>query len=159
MKPLVNKKYKLERYPGKGGWTYARIPQIARDKTKPFGWVRVQGTIDGYEISKCHLMPMKDGKLFLPVKAEIRKKINKRDGDYVNVILYPDTAPLEIPKEMMACLKDDPQAFKFFKSLSESEQNFYVKWVYSAKRQETKIARLTKTVYRLARGLKMHDKN
>jgi uncharacterized protein YdeI (YjbR/CyaY-like superfamily) len=26
-KPLVNKKYLLEKYPGKGGWTYAAIPE------------------------------------------------------------------------------------------------------------------------------------
>jgi len=25
-KPLVNKKYKLERFQAKDGWTYARIP-------------------------------------------------------------------------------------------------------------------------------------
>jgi hypothetical protein len=32
MKPLVNKKYKLEKFQGKGGWTYARIPQITQIK-------------------------------------------------------------------------------------------------------------------------------
>jgi hypothetical protein len=26
VKPLVNKKYKLEKFHGKGGWTFARIP-------------------------------------------------------------------------------------------------------------------------------------
>jgi hypothetical protein len=156
MKPLVNKKFKLERYPGKGGWTFARIPEIVPDKSQPFGWVKVRGAIEGYEIRKCSLMPMKGGKLFLPVKAEIRKKINKQAGDFVHVILYPDKEPLEIPNEMMICLKDDPQALKFFKSLSESEQKFYVQWVYSAKREETKIDRLAKTVERLSRGLKLH---
>ena len=30
MKPLVDKEYLLEKYPGKGGWTYARIPEIAQ---------------------------------------------------------------------------------------------------------------------------------
>lgn len=28
MKPLVNKKYRLEKFQGKVGWTYARIPEI-----------------------------------------------------------------------------------------------------------------------------------
>jgi hypothetical protein len=31
-KPLVNKKYKLQKFPGKGGWTYAMIPEIPQDK-------------------------------------------------------------------------------------------------------------------------------
>jgi hypothetical protein len=158
MKPLVNKKYKLEKFPGKGGWTFARIPQIIQDKNKPFGWVKVRGTIDGYEIRKCHLMPMGNGKLFLPVKAEIRKKIGKKEGDYVTVILYPDNEPLEVPEEMLLCLQDEPAALRFFKSLSESEQNFYIQWIYSAKKEETKVDRLAKTVNRLACGLKLYDK-
>lgn len=46
-KPLVNKKYLLEKYPGKGGWTYAVIPEVLQNKKAPFGWVKVKGTIDG----------------------------------------------------------------------------------------------------------------
>src|SRR3982751_6241488 len=124
MKPLINKKYMLERFTGKGGWTYAHIPEIVKDKTNPFGWVRVKGTIDGYEIRKYHLMPMGNGSLFLPVKAEIRKKIKKDVGDLIHVILYPDAEPLETPEEILLCLKDEPSAFKFYNSLSESEQKF-----------------------------------
>jgi hypothetical protein len=71
-RPLVNKTYRLEKFPGKGGWTFARIPEILPDKKAHFGWVKVRGTIDGYEIRKYHLMPMGNGSLFLPVKAEIR---------------------------------------------------------------------------------------
>jgi hypothetical protein len=158
MKPLVDKRFKLERFQGKGGWTYARIPQIVQDKSKKFGWVKVRGSIDGYEIRKYQLMPMGNGKLFLPVKAEIRKKIKKDEGDFVHVILYPDNEPLEVSEEMLLCLEDEPAALKFFQSLSESEQKFYIQWVYSAKREETKIDRLAKTVNRLQRGLKMYDK-
>jgi hypothetical protein len=158
MKPLVNNRFKLERFPGKGGWTYARIPQIIQDKSKPFGWVKVRGSIDGHEIKKCHLMPMGNGKLFLPVKVSIRKKIKKEEGDLVHVILYPDTEPLDIPEEMLLCLHDEPTALKFFSSLSESEQNFYIQWIYSAKKEETKINRLARTVNRLSQGLKLYDK-
>lgn len=158
MKPLVNKKYILERFHGKGGWTYARIPEIRLGKGAPFGWVKVRGTIDGYEISKYHLMPMGNGKLFLPVKAEIRKKIKKDEGDFVHIILYPDNEPLKVPEEMLLCLHDEPGALKFFNSLSESERKYYINWVYSAKREETKIDRLAKTVNRLLKGLKMYDR-
>jgi hypothetical protein len=31
-KPLVNKKFLLEKYPGKGGWTFARLPDIRPEK-------------------------------------------------------------------------------------------------------------------------------
>lgn len=158
MKPLVNKKYLLERFQGKGGWTFAQIPEVVKDKKAPFGWVKVRGTIDGYEIKKYHLMPMGNGNLFLPVKAEIRKQIKKREGDYVHVILYPDREPLEVPEEMLLCLNDEPVALKFFNSLSESEQKFYIQWIYSAKKEETKITRLAQTIIKLSKGLKFYEK-
>lgn len=129
-KALVNKKYLLEKFPGKGGWTFARIPEIKQDKNAHFGWVKVRGTIEGFEIRKYHLMPMGDGNLFLPVRAEIRKKTKKGEGDYVHVVLYHDNEPLDIPEEMLLCLQDEPEALNFFNSLTESEQKFYIEWVY-----------------------------
>ena len=54
VKPLVNREYLLEKFPGKGGWTYALIPEILQDKHSHFGWVIVNGSIDGYEIKKFH---------------------------------------------------------------------------------------------------------
>lgn len=158
MKPLVNKKYRLEKYPGKGGWTYTQISEIPKNKSARFGTVKVRGTIDGFEINKYHLMPMGNGHLFLPVRAEIRKKIKKEAGDIVHIILYLDTEPLKIPDEMLLCLQDEVNAFNFFNTLSESEQKYYIQWVYSAKKEETKIDRLAKTINRLMQGLKMYDK-
>jgi hypothetical protein len=158
MKPLVDKKYVLEKISGKGGWTFARIPEILQDKKSPFGWVKVCGTIDGHEIRKYHLMPMGNGNLFLPVKAEIRKIINKKEGDTVHIILFKDNEPLEIPEEMLICLEEEPQALTFFNKLTESEQRFYIQYIYSAKKEETKIVRLAKTINKLVKGLKMYDK-
>ena len=76
-KPLVDQDYLLQKMEGKGGWTYAAIPEIVQDKHAYFGWIKVRGTIDDYEIANYHLMPMGNGQLFLSVKAEIRKKIGK----------------------------------------------------------------------------------
>lgn len=39
-KPLVEKKVQLEKFSGKGGWIYARIPEIPQNPHKPFGWER-----------------------------------------------------------------------------------------------------------------------
>src|SRR5215471_7970050 len=96
-KPLVSKKYKLQRFQAKGGWTYALISGISPNKASRFGTLRVKGFIDDFEFKNYHLMPLGNGKLFLPVNAEIRKKINKREGDLVTVTLFEDNSPLEIP--------------------------------------------------------------
>jgi len=157
-KPIVNKTYLLEKYPGKGGWTFLRIPTI-RTKDLRSGGVKVKGTIDGFEIAKYHLAPIAGGGFFLPVRAEIRNHIKKQEGDHVHVILFPDNEPLELPEEMYLCLKEEPEALRFFEGLSESEQKYYIQWVYSAKKEETKINRLAKTIDRLLKKLKLYDKD
>lgn len=85
----MNKTFVLEKYPGKGGWTFVRIPKTFKNKAEKLKWKKVRGTIDGFEIRKYHLFPMSnfDG-LFLPVKSEIRKHTKKKEGDMVHVILY-----------------------------------------------------------------------
>ena len=120
---------------------------------------RVKGTIDGIPFTKYHLMPMGNGKLFLPVKAEIRKKIKKEAGDFVHVILYPDNEPIEIPLDMIECLKESPKAYTYFNSLSEGEQKLYMQWIYSAKKEETKAHRLARAIERLSEGLQFNIKN
>lgn len=157
-KPLVNKKILLEKFSGKGGWTYVRLPRITKDKTAHFGMVKVRGTIDGVGIRKYHIMPMGNDQMFLPVNATIRKKINKQEGDQVHIILFPDHEPLELPEEMLLCLEEEPEALHFFNSLSESEQKHYITWIYSAKKEETKIDRLAKTINRLLKRQKRYEK-
>lgn len=139
---LVKSIYLLEKFAGKGGWTYAQIPEILPNKHTHFGWVRVNGSIDDYKIEHYHLMPMGNGKLFLPVKAEIRKKIKKQAGDYIQVILYADDIPVEIPTELMLCFLDMPGSLEAFKIQSEAEQLAQIKWVVSAKTAETKAIRI-----------------
>jgi len=160
-KPLVDKEYLLEKFPGKGGWTFTFIPEIPPDKHSSFGFLKVRGSIDDYEIKHFNLLPSVKGddRLFLTVKSEIRKIIKKEAGDYVHIILYPDNEPLEIPEEFSLCLQEDAEALRFFNSLSESEKNNYVKWIYSAKTDRTKVDRIAKTLDRLVENLKYYDKD
>lgn len=154
---LVDADKVLEKYPGKGGWVYTYIDEIKPDKRTKFGWVQVSGFIDDFELKRYKLMPAGEGRLFLPVRAEIRKKINKQEGDTIHIRLYLDHSPIEIPDEFLLCLSDDFEAKAFFHRLTESEQMHYLDWIYKAKREETKINRLAKTINRLAKGLKMYD--
>jgi hypothetical protein len=155
--PLVNQDYLLQKFPGKGGWTYAEIPEILQDKRAPFGWVKVKGSIDGYQFKNYRLMPMGNGNLFLPVKAEIRKKIHKREGDVVRVILYPDSTLAEIPEELLICLKDEPGALDNFNRLKPGEQKDYIDWIYSAKKDDTKVDRLARTIDKVLKGEKLYE--
>lgn len=156
-KLLTNRQYRLQKFPGKGGWTYAEIPEVNYSTKNPFGWVQVKGSIDNFELKQYKLMPMGDSKLFLPVKAEIRKKIKKKEGDWVHVILYADDDPLPVPEEFLLCLKDEPDAEKFFATLSESRKSEYLKWIYAAKSDDLKVNRMAEAISKLAARKTLND--
>ncbi len=157
--PIVDAEYLLQKFPGKGGWTYALIPEIPQDKKAPFGWVQVKGSIDGYPLNHYKLMPMGNGQLFLPVRAEIRKKIGKQAGDFVQVVLYPDTSALIVPEEIRECFDQEPPAvWEVFSQFSDSERKAYLDWIYSAKKEETRVERILAMMERLQKGLTFFDK-
>lgn len=146
VKPLVNKKYKLQKFPGKGGWTYAIIPEIPQDKKAPFGWVKVKGSIDDYTFNDYRLMPMGNGHLFLPVKAAVRKKIGKQAGDFIQIVLFLDESELQIPQELIICLADEPLAHAKFIKLKETVQREYIQWIAASKKEETRVERIASVI-------------
>lgn len=151
MKPLVKKRILLQKFPGKGGWTYARLPGVKPDPHAHFGWIKVRGFIDDFEIRQYHLMPMGNGELFLPVRAEIRKKIKKTAGDTVQVVLYRDEDEIYIPEELQACLDLDPDAKRSFQNLSKDQQREVVQYIYKLKdpaNRAERIADLMKKAFR-----------
>jgi hypothetical protein len=152
-KPLVNQKLLLERFPGKGGWTFARIPELPPGKKNYFGMQKVRGYIDDYEVKQFHLMPMGKGQLFIAVKAEIRKAIKKNAGDWVKVTLYSLEAPLPVPDDFMLCLQDEPAALRNFESLSENTKKEYLDWIYAISSEEIIVGRMASAINRLALGL------
>ena len=97
-------------------------------------------------------MPMGNGRLFLPIKAAIRKEIGKKEGDWVRITLYADESPLEIPEELTVCLLDEPEAYNKFLLLTEGKQKMAIDWIYSAKKEETKVQRIAKTIENLLAG-------
>jgi hypothetical protein len=158
-KLIAQGRYLLQKFPGKGGWTYAAIPEVAQNQNNPFGWVKVKGHIDGFELKQYKLMPMGNGELFLPVKAAIRKIIQKEQGDYVDIELYLDKSMLEIPEEVLECFKNEPpEIFETFQTFSEGEKKAYLDWIDAAKMIDTKVKRIAKMMARLQQKLKFHEK-
>lgn len=150
---LTDKEYQLERFSGKGGWTYIALPEIPKDKDAPFGIVKVKGRIDDYEINAVTLMVF-TGVLIMAVKAEIRKTIGKEEGDYVHLTLYKDDSVFKIPDDFKERLLEEG-LFDAFKTYKQWEQRMCVQWIFSAKRQETINERIIKTLYNVRRREKI----
>lgn len=138
---LVNQEYLLKRFPGKGGWTYAEIPEIPPDPHAHFGWVKVKGSIDGFEFDHYHLMPMGNGKLFLPVKAAIRKVIKKQSGDTVHVIIYKEDSKLITPLEILECIKE-AGVLEPYNKWSDAKKREKLEWIAQTSHDETRVNRI-----------------
>ena len=137
---LVKQEYLLKKFPGKGGGTYAEIPEIPPDPHAHFGWVKVRGSIDGFEFDHYHLMSMGNGKLFLPVKAAIRKAINKQVGDSVYVIIFKEKTAFVTPAEILECIKD-AGAFEAYEKWSDARKREKLDWIAQAVHDETRVNR------------------
>ena len=95
-------------------------------------------------------------KFMVGVSAEQRAKAGVKAGDTVDVTLELDLAPREVavPADLARALALDAKASGFFDTISYSNKRWYVLWIESAKKAETRDARVTKSVEMLREGRK-----
>jgi hypothetical protein len=149
MEILIEGEFVLEKFPGKGGWTFARVPVEILASRNYFGMIRVCGRIDDFEFEGKHLMPMGNGFVFLPISKPIRSAIGKEQGDTVRLKLLRDEVPSQIPEELIDCLKDDPGKLQLFQKLSDADQNRWIEYIYSANSPDVKADRIVKFLNQL----------
>ncbi len=136
----------------KTGWTYIEVSseqaQLLKPNTKKS--FRVKGKLDSYAFEGVALVPIGEGNFIIAVNATMRQAIKKRKGDMVHVQLAFDEKGYQLNEDFVACLEDDPKAYAYFNSLPKGHQNYFSKWIESAKTIETKTKRIIMAVNALA---------
>jgi hypothetical protein len=137
----------------KTGWTYIEIPVDIAQKLKPDNKksFRVKGKLDTFRISGVALLPMGGGQFIMAINASMRKGIGKRQGAMLRVQLEEDEKPYILNKDFMACLRDEPKGIAFFKTMPLSWQNYFSKWIESAKTEPTRVKRIAQAVNGLSK--------
>lgn len=113
----------------------------------------IKGTVNGYGVRGS--LGSDGTQYFLPVGAAGRRDSGLEVGANVDVVLFPEGPQSEgLSPDVVSALDAEPQAKAFFESLATFYRNTYIKWIESAKRPETRAARITEMIELLKAGKK-----
>jgi len=143
----------------KTGWSYIDVPAHLAAELKPGvkKSFKVKGKLDAFAIHQVALIPMGNGNFIIPFNAAMRKGTGKKKGAMVKVQLMEDKKEYQLNNDLLECLADEPAALDFFNTKSRSFQNYYSKWIESAKTETTRAKRIAMAVSSLAMKIEFGD--
>jgi bifunctional DNA-binding transcriptional regulator/antitoxin component of YhaV-PrlF toxin-antitoxin module len=131
---------------GSGGGAFAEVPF---DVEEVFGDKRpqVKATMEG-ESFVWRLIRMGGPHHIVGVPKGVRDKAGKNIGDTIEITVEADNTPREVvvPADLEAALGSDAEAKEFFDALSYTHRKEYVRWIETAKRDDTRARRVVKTM-------------
>lgn len=141
----------IQKYSNKGektGWTYVDVPAdiLLKLKLKSKKDFRIKGLMDNVKFERLSCYPIGEGNYIIAINAELRKKLGKKEGAIVAVKLEKDNSEALKSQELIACLNEDKVANIQFNSLIKSHQNYFHRYVYSAKGEATKAGRIVNVI-------------
>jgi hypothetical protein len=111
----------------------------------------VTGTINGIKFRG--LLSAEAGAYVLPVGAAWRRDSGLAAGDAVTVSLTPEgPQQATVAPDVAAALASAPAAATFFNALATFYRKNYMRWIESAKRPETRAARISEMIGLLQAG-------
>lgn len=149
---VKEKKLELKYQPGKGAWTYhIQVPNTKHIIGK-WGFIKVAGTIDNYNIGSINLAKLGDQDKLISINREIRKAINKTGGDTVIVTLYLLTPKEQITRKEILHTFKESGVLKAFKKLIDDEQGEMIEKMTSQKSDEKQVKMILKYIDQLTKN-------
>jgi|SRR5579863_3141049 len=139
---------------GAGGNGFVFFPYDTKEEFGTRGIVPVHATFDGVAY-RGSLVKYGDPRHMMPVLKTIREQIGKSAGDIVEVVIWKDEEErtVEVPDAFAKLMKKEG-ALAAFEKLSYTNRKEYCRWITEAKKEETRQARLTKSIEMLKKGVK-----
>lgn len=136
-----------------GSRVFIPIPFNPNDVWGVKGRHHITGTVNGYGVRGS--LGSDGTQYFLLLGAAWRRGCDIDAGTKVDVVLSPEGPQSEgLSPDVVAALEGEPQAKAFFESLATFYRNTYIKWIESAKKPETRTARVAEMVKLLKAGKK-----
>lgn len=141
----------IQKFANKGektGWTYVDIPPdvLLKLKLKSKKEFRIKGVLDDVKFDRLACYPIGKGNFIIAINGELRKKLGKKEGAMVAIKFDLDDSGAIKSPELIDCLSEDKVAKKQFDSLLLSHQNYFHRYIYSAKAQATKAGRIVNVI-------------
>ena len=139
----------------KTGWTFIDVSSEQANTLKPNTKksFRVKGKLDDYTFEGVAMVPIGEGNFIIAINATMRNAIKKHKGDTVQVQLAFDEKGYQLNEDFIDCLNDEPTAIAYFTTLPKGHQNYFSKWIESAKTIETKTKRIGMAINALSKHM------
>jgi len=150
-------KFKARIQAGDGGGAYVLFPFDVEKEFGTKGKVPVKAAFNGVPYTGS-LIKYGDPLHMLPMLKAIREQTGTGPGDAVEVEVWKDEAPraLEIPADLKAAIAE-ARLMPLFEGLSYTHRKEYCRWIAGAKKEETRLRRLSEAVEMLKNGVKTPD--
>jgi hypothetical protein len=133
------------------------IIEFPYDLKETFGKksVKVKITYDGIEYRGL-LKSMGGDCVWCLIRKDIKEKLGKEVGDLVQVTVQEDTEErvVEVPADFQQVLDAHPLMKENFENFSFTCKKEYVQWIQEAKRPETRLSRIQKSITMISAGKK-----
>ena len=136
-----------------GSRVFIPLPFNPNDVWGVKGRHHITGAVNGYGVRGS--LGSDGRQYFVLLGAAWRRDCGLDTGDKVDVVLSPEGPQSEsLSPDVINALGAEPKAKAFFESLATFYRNTYIKWIESAKRPETRAARIKEMVTLLKAGKK-----